>query len=131
MKHTLSNLSSALLTFHRELLFFQTALVEKSDNLKYTPYDLLKLSLNDPRFSWLRKFSELIIQIDIITDDKKNTPYDAHAILATTKNLISTDNTENSDFKFALRSDSALMVSLGAVRKALSELENALKSEAN
>lgn len=131
MKPTLCNLSSALLKFHRELLLFQTALAEKSDNTKYTPYDLLKLSLNDPRFSWLRKFSELIIQIDIIVDDKKNTPYDAHAVLSAAKSLIVTDTPENEDFKFALRSDNALMLSLGAVRKAISDLEIMLKTEAN
>ena len=86
MKLLLSNLSSALLKFHRGLLVYQTDLVEKIDERKYLPYDLLNLSLNDARFSWLRKFSEIIVQIDTIVDDKKNTPFDAASIVTAVKN---------------------------------------------
>ncbi|MBC7419848.1 MAG: hypothetical protein H7328_03885 [Bdellovibrio sp.] len=130
MKPLLSKTSSALLKFHRELLLFQTTLAEKSDNRKYTPYELLHLSLNDARFNWLRKFSELIIQIDIITDDKENKPFDAHAIVKEIKILIS-NGSQNEDFNFALKSDTSLMLSLGGVRAAISELEKSLKNEVN
>ncbi len=129
MKNLLSQLSLALLKFHRELLLFQTGLVEKSDNRKYTPYELLHLSLNDPRFNWLRKFSEIIIQIDIITDDKENKPFDAHAILREVKNLVSGES--NEEFSFAMKADTSLMLSFGAVRGAINALETGLKAESN
>ena len=130
LKTQLSQLSSSLLQLHRELLLFQTGLAEKSDNRKYTPYELLHLSLNDVRFSWLRKFSEIIIQIDIITDDKENKPYDATAILSTVKNLIASDH-NNADFNFAIRSETSLMMSLGKVRAQIMALENVIKAQSN
>ncbi len=132
MKPLLSSLSLALLTFHRELLFVQTAMVEKSDHRQYTPYELLNLSLNDPRFAWLKKFSEQIIEIDIITDDKENKPYNAHLIHMNVKTLISPDGPGASpEYTAALKSDLSLMVSLNAVRKALAALDSALNADIN
>lgn len=129
MKALLSNLSHALLKFHRELLFFQTSLVEKSENRSFTPYELLHLSLNDARFSWLRKFSEIIIQIDIITDDKEDKPFDSLGIVKEVKNLITSD--ANADFSFAMKADPSLMLSLGGVRTALNALDEAHQATAN
>jgi hypothetical protein len=123
MKIQLSNLSKELLKFHRELLQYQTELAEKSDTIKYTSYDLLKLSMTDTRFAWLKKFSELIIQIDIICDDKKNTPFDGLALLDQAKNLINLSHPDNEDLKKALRSETSLMLSLGLLRKAISDFK--------
>ncbi len=90
----------------------------------------MHLSLNDARFNWLRKFSEIIIQIDIITDDKENKPFDPQAIAKEVKNLI-TASDDNPDFNFAMKSDTSLMLSLGGVRTALAELDKSLKSLSN
>lgn len=128
MKLLLSNLSSALLKFHRGLLVYQTDLVEKADERKYLPYDLLNLSLNDARFSWLRKFSEIIVQIDTIVDDKKNTPFDAASIVTAVKKLVSLDGlTQKDEMLSALKADSSIMIPLGEVRKCILALEAALK----
>ncbi len=128
MKLLLSNLSSALLKFHRGLLVYQTDLVEKIDERKYLPYDLLNLSLNDARFSWLRKFSEIIVQIDTIVDDKKNTPFDAASIVTAVKKLVSLDGlTQKDEMLSALKADSSIMIPLGEVRKCILALEAALK----
>ena len=128
MKPLLSSLSSALLKFHRGLLVYQTDLVEKADERKYLPYDLLNLSLNDPRFSWLRKFSEIIVQIDTIVDDKKNNPFDSAAIVTTVKKLVSLDGQTN-EMLLALKADSSIMIPLGEVRKCILALESALKEK--
>lgn len=129
MKLYLSHLSTVLIQFHRELLLFQTELAEKADDKKYSPYDLLNLSINDPRFTWLRKFSELIIKIDMITDDKKNSPFDAHAILFLAQESISLQSPDNENLKFAMRSDTHFMVGYGQVKKAITDFESVLKTE--
>lgn len=131
MKLLLAHLGTTLLKLHRELLQYQAQLAAKEDQREYTAYDLLKLSINDPRFAWLRKYSDLIIQIDIITDDKKNTPFDAHALAASVKKAIAIDQDQSEDFVRALKSESAFMLSLGLVRKALMDVEAALQAEIN
>lgn len=131
MKLLLAHLGTTLLKLHRELLQYQAQLAAKEDQREYTAYDLLKLSINDPRFAWLRKYSDLIIQIDIITDDKKNTPFDAHAIAASVKKAIAIDQDQTEDFVRALKTESAFMLSLGLVRKALMDVEAALSAEIN
>jgi hypothetical protein len=131
MKLLLAHLGTTLLKLHRELLQYQAQLASKEDQREYTAYDLLKLSINDPRFAWLRKYSDLIIQIDIITDDKKNTPFDAHAIATSVKKAIAIDQNQTEEFVRALKSESSFMLSLGLVRKALMDVEAALSTEAN
>lgn len=131
MKTLLKDLSSALLKFHRSLLGFQKDLAEKTDGRKYAPYELLNLSLNDPRFAWLRKFSELIVQIDTIVDDKKDLPFDAAAIVHAVKKLVTLDeSTDVIEMLAALKADSSIMIPLGQVRQHVLALENALKSKA-
>ncbi|MBC7740916.1 MAG: hypothetical protein H7061_01885 [Bdellovibrionaceae bacterium] len=127
IKPLLAELSSAFLNFHRELLFSQAALVEKSEGRQYQPYELLNLSLNDERFVWLKNFSDLILKIDIITDDKENKPYDAQAIVTEIKNLITGQSSP--DYNRAIKADTTLMLSLGEVRKALTKLETVLKNK--
>ena len=129
MKSALSNLSSKLIKLHRDLLFFQAALAEKEDDRQYTPYELLGLSLNDARFEWLRKFSELITQIDTITDDKENRPFDLQAIIDQTKKLIE-GNAEDisNNYKLALSGNPELIVKQLDAKKALAALEPFLQT---
>ena len=131
MKLVLADLGTTLLKFHRELLQHQAQLAAEEDQREYTAYDLLKLSINDPRFAWLRQFSDLIIQIDIITDNKKNTPFDAVAITNKVKKAIAIDPDQTEDFIKALKTEAQLMLSLGLVRKAIKAIENAIETESN
>jgi type IV secretory pathway VirJ component len=131
MKLLLAHLGTTLLKLHRELLQYQAQLAAKDDQCEYTAYDLLKLSINDPRFSWLRQYSDLIIQIDIITDDKKNAPFDAHSLVKSVKKVIAIDQDPSPEFIRALKTESSFMLSLGLVRKALIDVEAALSTETN
>lgn len=131
MKLQLAHLGTTLLKFHRELLQYQAQLAAQEDHREYSAYDLLKLSIGDPRFHWLRKFSDLIIQIDIITDDKKNTPFDAQALLNAVKKAIAIDQDQTQEFIRALKQESSFMLNLGHVRKAINDVESALLSETN
>ena len=129
MKIELSALSSALIKFHRELLFFQVSLAEATDARKYSPYELLGLSLNDPRFAWLRKFSELITQIDTITDDKENKPFDGLKIYDEAAKLISgQDSGIFEQYDLAMKTEPSLMIKLLDVKKSLKALEPLVKT---
>ena len=128
MKTELTVLSSALIKLHRELLFFQVSLAENKDQRKYSPYELLGLSLNDARFTWLRKFSELITQIDTITDDKVNKSFDGLAIFDETTKLISgQDSGIFEQYDLAMKTEPSLMTKLLDVKKALKALEPLVK----
>ncbi len=123
MKAQLSSLSSALIKFHRELLFFQASIAERQDERQYTPYELLGLSLNDPRFLWLRKFSELITKIDTITDDKENKPFNGQALYDEALHLISGDSSGISEqYNLAMKTEPTLMIKLLEVKKSLAAL---------
>ena len=130
MKLELKNLSTALLKFHRALLQHQTTIVETADARKYQPYELLNLSLSDPRFSWLRQFSELIVQIDTIVDDKKDMLFDPTAIARSVGKLIRLDSAPHAkELLFALQADSSIMIPLADVRKHLMALEAKIQAE--
>lgn len=132
MKLELKDLSSALLKFHRALLQHQTSLVETADGKKYQPYELLNLSLGDPRYSWLRQFSELIVQIDTIVDDKKDLPFDAAVIASAVGKLIRLDSAPHAkELLFAVKADSSIMIPLAEVRKYLLALEARIQTEKN
>lgn len=46
-----------------------------------SPYELLHASLNDPSLAWLRKMSELIVNIDTIIDETPNlSAQDTHRV---------------------------------------------------
>lgn len=129
MKAALTLLSSKLLKFHRDLLMFQAGLAEKEDGRKYTPYELLGLSLNDPRFDWLRRFSELIIQIDTALDDKENKSINATAFYYEALKLTSGDDEgTHAHFKLAVESNPAIAEKQAEVRTALSLLKPFLQT---
>lgn len=68
----LKNLSQALQSLHRDLLMLQARSLSQEDGKPINPYELLRASLHDPAFSWLRKMSALIVHIDTIVDEIDN-----------------------------------------------------------
>lgn len=55
--------------------------LEQQLGKKMTPYELLHASLNDPSLAWLRKMSELIVNIDTIIDETPNlSAQDSHRV---------------------------------------------------
>lgn len=124
MKKELSNLSSKLLKLHRDLLFYQAGIAERMDEKKYTPYELLTLSIHDSRFEWLRKFSELITQIDIITDDKENKVYNLQPLIQEAKSLVNGDAADiSTNYKLAILENPEIALKQMEVKKALAALD--------
>lgn len=69
LKPIFNELSTALRHLHKDLLMLESkALVAESER-QLTPYELLHAALNDPRLSWLRKISSLIVTIDTLIDE--------------------------------------------------------------
>lgn len=60
---TLKNARNLLLKLHKTLLDRERAIYE-GINGPQTPAQFLNILLEDPDFSWLRKFSMLIVEID-------------------------------------------------------------------
>lgn len=61
-----------LLRVHKLLLDFQKLVVETMEQKKYSPYEVLNMSINHPDFAWLRKISGVMALMDEATSDKKN-----------------------------------------------------------
>ena len=61
-----------LLNLHKLLVDYERNGYEKTHG-KVTSGDFLNLLLGDPNFSWLRRFSELIVWIDEVMDPKELT----------------------------------------------------------
>lgn len=72
IRTNLKNLSHALQSLHRDLLMLQARSLSQEDGKPINPYELLRASLHDPAFSWLRKMSALIVHIDTIVDEIDN-----------------------------------------------------------
>lgn len=71
MKTALENLSLKLKNLHQDLMLFQGRKAEATDERRYGPYDLLRLSMSDPRFEWLKKISSLVARIDERMDQQE------------------------------------------------------------
>lgn len=69
LKRTLQALSQALQELHRDLLMLEARLHQTETGQQLGPYELLHASLHDPKFSWLRLMSAMIVHIDTIVDE--------------------------------------------------------------
>lgn len=128
-KSILDQLSSRLIEFHKQLLQHQTAVVESRDGRKYGPYELLGMSLNDPRFAWLRPLSKLIARIDAYTaGDDEDEPLDVRKVADEVDALLGGGSAEFSPrYSEALADAPQLKYDESAVRRAASALKLFLK----
>ncbi len=72
LKQAFKELSKALTHLHKDLLMLEAKRLEDQLGQKLGPYELLNYSLNDASMAWLRKLSELIVNIDTIIDESPN-----------------------------------------------------------
>ncbi len=86
-----------LLTVHRRLLHLHKALLdaERGDYEglygKVSPLEMLQLALSDSQFAWLKAYSNRILEIDILTDDKSATETQANAVLRALSEQLATE----------------------------------------
>jgi hypothetical protein len=69
IKTNLLELSKALQSLHRDLLMLEANAFEIAEGKRLNPYELLRASLSDPKFAWLRLISTLIVHIDTVVDE--------------------------------------------------------------
>ena len=67
----LQDVRMALLHLHKALLDGQRRRYEQEHGKVITPGTFLQLAISDPSFEWLHRFSELVVEIDELTESKE------------------------------------------------------------
>ena len=91
-RDNLKELRQGLLKVHKLLLDLERMGYERARGKISNSYEFLQLVLKDPWFEWLRRLSELIVQIDETLDavdsDKPLTEEDASALISRARVLL-------------------------------------------
>src|SRR3982750_4360822 len=91
-RERLLQVHGALLRLHKALLDSERAQYELVHGRIASPGAFLQLVINDEWFTWLRVMSELIVQIDEVTDAKEPAQAgDANRLLEQTRKLLTPD----------------------------------------
>jgi hypothetical protein len=87
----LFDLRKSLLHLHKTLLDWERAAYERVHG-RVSSTELLKATMEDPQFAWLRPISELIVRIDESVDtEPQNGPVDVEAIVARARTATAAD----------------------------------------
>lgn len=70
-RQQLVDVRTVLLRLHKTLLDFEREAYERARGKISNSYEFLNLVMNDPWFAWLRRLSELIVQIDEVLDARE------------------------------------------------------------
>lgn len=130
MKQELLNLSIKLRSLHKDLLLFQTRKVEEVDERRLSAYDILHLSIHDPRYDWLRKLSTLMAQIDhLIHSEEGIEILDSACIYDEATRLFKNEYPEFSEhYSHAMSQDPHLIVKQAEVLAALKEIQPQIRN---
>jgi hypothetical protein len=89
----LFDLRKSLLHLHKTLLDWERAAYERVHG-RVSSTELLKATMEDPQFAWLRPISELIVRIDESVDTApQNGPVDVEAIVVRARAATAADET--------------------------------------
>lgn len=105
--------------------FLLSALKEKFERLEgrlLSPYDWLQMISVDPTLQWIRPMHELLLDVDIMIDEKELTVEDVDQIRKDLGALIQLENPETEftrNFRTICQSDPDLLMSLPTLRNAL------------
>ena len=87
----LFDLRKTLLHLHKTLLDWERSAYERIHG-RVSSGELLKATVEDPQFAWLRPISELIVSIDESVDtEPQNGPVDVEAIVARARLVTAVD----------------------------------------
>lgn len=123
----LQEVRDALLRLHKALLDSERAFYEREIARIGSPNEFLNLLLNDPHFDWLRRLSELVVDIDERTESKDDPimDIDASAFIATARNLLDLSNSDGEfqrKYGAALQRDPNIVIMHGQIRKLLTPI---------
>ena len=68
----LRSVRKVLLSLHKTLLDFEREAYEREQGKIGNSYEFLNLVMSDPWFAWLRRLSELIVEMDELLADRKS-----------------------------------------------------------
>jgi hypothetical protein len=120
----LRELRGHLLRLHKLLLDGERAAYEREHG-RVNAGEMLQLVINDARFAWLRRLSELIVSVDEMLDAKKDEPAteaDARAVVSQARTLLAPvdDTTDFADkYRAALQGDPSIVMAHAEVARVL------------
>lgn len=117
----LGELRGRLLHLHKTLLDLERADFER-DFGRLTSGELLQLVINHAQFSWLRRISALVVQIDeMLSAEEPATLNDAQNVLAQARSLLtsSADEAFTEKYQAALQREPAAVIAHSEVAKLL------------
>ena len=119
----LRELRGRLLGLHKLLLDGERAAYER-DHGRVAAGQMLQLVINDARFAWLRRLSELIVRADELFDvkDEPSTDADARAFVSQARALLApADDAKDfaAKYRAALQQDPAVVLAHAEVARVL------------
>jgi hypothetical protein len=123
MRARLRELRGHLLRLHKLLLDGERDAYEREHG-RVAAGEMLQLVINDARFAWLRRLSELIVRADEMLDakDEPATDADARAVLSQARTLLAPadDATDfAAKYRAALQSDPSVVVAHAEVARVI------------
>jgi hypothetical protein len=122
VRQRLTDLRKAMLPLHKALLEFERVGYEATFGKIQSPYQFLKLVMEDPWFAWLAPMTQLITAMDEMLDAKKE-PLTAATVDAVAKRvktlLVATEGGEgfSRHYDEALQRDPDVVLAHAAVAK--------------
>ncbi|HKP45059.1 MAG TPA: hypothetical protein VJT50_00540 [Pyrinomonadaceae bacterium] len=95
----MTEVRQALLRLHKSLLDFERDGYERQHGRINNSYEFLNLVMNDPWFAWLRRLSELIVQIDEALDAREPVTEVTASALIEEARLLLVPNEAGSEFQ--------------------------------
>lgn len=118
----LAGLRAALLGLHAALVEHERVPYERLHG-RVSSGELLRLTIGDPWFAWLRPLSELVVAIDeALAGEEPPSPAQARAMARFASELVSPSGADASlgaPYGRALQEGPAVVIAHGAVRRAL------------
>lgn len=95
----LREVRASLLGLHKTLLDFERLGYERAHGRISTSYELLQLVMNNPWFAWLRKLSELIVEMDEVLDARHPSEESTALALIEHSRILLTPNELGDEFQ--------------------------------
>jgi hypothetical protein len=95
----LRGVRTALLRLHKTLLDFERQGYEREHGRITNSYEVLQLVMSHPWFAWLRKLSELIVEMDEVLDARNPSEESTAIALIQHSRLLLTPNEAGDEFQ--------------------------------
>ena len=95
----LRSVRGVLLSLHKTLLDFEREGYEREQGKIGNSYEFLNLVMSDPWFAWLRRLSELIVEMDELLADRKSPQETTASALIQQSKMLLTPVESGDDFQ--------------------------------